>query len=446
MKPFDTKSRNYNVIIIVCFFLFQLFIHSVIPIQGDGAYFARALDNGTTLSSFLCERYQTWSSRLIIEAVLVFVSQHVWLWRVTDSLVMLILALTLNRLCFDKTTTSNLLLTMLAVLMYPFADMSTASFCATTVNYLWPLTAATIALLPLKNDNNNPVFLTIASLSALFAANQEQVSCLLFFIGFIFLINNLNFKKEWLYPFLLTLISFFSIVFQATCPGNHVRTTEAAQALYPLWPSLNIFDKVYLSLANTATVMANNAILVSSFAVLALLILFFRKSEKRFGKIISILVALFFIVVNIFRIYTIISHSNSTLFEFSSTEAHPLQFSASSVFLLLYSLVFIVSLFWLTWRVFSNENLIPLLILSAGFISKMALTFSPTINSSGRCATIFFYFSIIVVALMMIKHRGKLIPRRMAIIFITVCAVYALAKYSSMYYLVVNKIGTLGIA
>ena len=52
----------------------------------DDWYFYSASKSGQGLFAFLNMRWQTWSSRLIIEAFLCVTTRSIWLWRVLDSL------------------------------------------------------------------------------------------------------------------------------------------------------------------------------------------------------------------------------------------------------------------------------------------------------------------------------------------------------------------------
>lgn len=56
----------------------------------DDWYFRGVAISGQSLLSFLNRRWQTWSSRLIIEALLCVTTRSIWLWRMLDSLNMVL--------------------------------------------------------------------------------------------------------------------------------------------------------------------------------------------------------------------------------------------------------------------------------------------------------------------------------------------------------------------
>ena len=54
------------------------------PEASDAMWFFRNQLDAYTLKDYLIIRYQTWSSRFLIEGVLVYLSRHVLLWKILD--------------------------------------------------------------------------------------------------------------------------------------------------------------------------------------------------------------------------------------------------------------------------------------------------------------------------------------------------------------------------
>ena len=139
---------------------------------GDDYYFMTCLDD-TSFGAFMVKRWYGWSSRLVIEGVLVLVLQQpILVWKVLDILVSVLIAWLLcgffcsgygkhgsgSSIQTDKNTLSgtrtvvpltSLILFLCLLLSYDFREMDSAGYMTTTINYWWPLAALMVAALPL---------------------------------------------------------------------------------------------------------------------------------------------------------------------------------------------------------------------------------------------------------------------------------------------------------
>ena len=140
MKQTDRKKWG----LLAGMFLLLLLAHTLIRADfGDDLAYQNILAN-QSLSSFLRERYYTWSSRVLIEAVmLLFVTGNVWLWKIADSLMVLLFLWAVSELFGGESVQEKLRAQMLMFCMIwivPFFSLSSAGWITTTINYLWPLT------------------------------------------------------------------------------------------------------------------------------------------------------------------------------------------------------------------------------------------------------------------------------------------------------------------
>lgn len=125
--------------------------HLVIKISaGDDVVYFQTLMDGRSIWEILAHRYATWSSRMAIEFVLIPLVQVPWLWKILDIIVFTLIPVLLYRLLFlnpekyldmecNINKTAGKWLVCAFMLLYPFSDMVSAGWIATTVNYLWPL-------------------------------------------------------------------------------------------------------------------------------------------------------------------------------------------------------------------------------------------------------------------------------------------------------------------
>lgn len=224
----DNKKKNiyifllFIVVILAYHFLLREYI-------GDFREMFSPLMDTDTLGEALRKRYETWSSRVFIEAPLILLAHNngVLLWKVCNVFVWIALALSLMYLTHYK---NNVMLIGL-ILMYPVIDMASAGWIATYINYLWPLTAGCISLIALdKMYFDKRIYFPEAVmylLLELFATNFEtfgmMYACiLLWYIGNLWYEKKIKLKKVcfWL---LQMAIAVGNMIFALTCPGNFIR-------------------------------------------------------------------------------------------------------------------------------------------------------------------------------------------------------------------------------
>lgn len=224
----DNKKKNiyifllFIVVILAYHFLLREYI-------GDFREMFSPLMDTDTLGEALRKRYETWSSRVFIEAPLILLAHNngVLLWKVCNVFVWIALALSLMYLTHYK---NNVMLIGL-ILMYPVIDMASAGWIAIYINYLWPLTAGCIALVSLdKMYFGKKIYLceAIGYLAfELFATNFETVGvmygCILVWYAVHFCIDRRPKIKEIVFWMLQTLIAAGNVLFALTCPGNSAR-------------------------------------------------------------------------------------------------------------------------------------------------------------------------------------------------------------------------------
>ena len=147
----------------------------------DMVYFKTLLDGNSSLGEILAHRYETWSSRMVIEVVLIPLVHCPLLWKILDIVIFTSLPVLLCGL-LGVTGRGRWVVTGL-VLLYPFADMASAGWIATTTNYLWPLWGVLVIGMVLKQlrcGRKVPVWEVAAALLACaYAGSQEQAAVLL---------------------------------------------------------------------------------------------------------------------------------------------------------------------------------------------------------------------------------------------------------------------------
>lgn len=413
------------------FFVLFVVIHSVLPMHSDDLLYGRLLDEGS-LTDVIGMRYRTWSGRVLIDATLTLLMRSFWIWKIADALIMTLLVWVMNKLVFSRATARNILLSFLVVLLYPFHDMRFAGFAASTVNNLWPLAFLLCSFIPVISQYRGeriPRWLFVMSgCASVFAAGHEQSTCILFGVGFVAFLRFLHEKQHWGYALWIGGIGLAGIVFALTCLGNYERLAAETQNYYPLWSDVSMLEKAYLALASTTYLMLNNYAILAACCLLSVIVIWCR-GASRACKWGSVGVVFFLVAVFCWRLFCIITHRHSVLFEYRTQEADPF-----NGYLLVVGLAMCLALLWCVKMVWKDKPYIPVGVLLMGLASHFIMGMSPTIFISGARTMIFLYFSVLILILMMARDFYQVIPHKLRGVLVTLCAVYVCAKYVVMVY------------
>ncbi len=226
--------------------------HLDLSIGDSVTYFCKQ----TATLQFLLERYNTWSSRFFIEALLTPLARHDTLFLVLNTLVMAITPLLLLTLFTTKQIRNHAWVVFALISFYPIVDMGTAGWRATMINYYWPLAAGLFAL-RLRTTPFSLRWIPLC-IALLFACNHEQ---LCFILCTVFTVNaavKLHRRQdgpaaEWaaaLIPLLLCLLSMAVIL---ASPGNTCRQMVSTVEFYPGFLDLPLFYRAFLGFESTCS-------------------------------------------------------------------------------------------------------------------------------------------------------------------------------------------------
>ena len=389
------------------FFSFLFFIHCFTKFGGDDtSYFSLMLDT-YSLFSFLKMRYLSWSSRIIIEGFLVVLSRHLYLWRILDSFIYTLLIYASNRLFFKKISFKNLLLTGLVLLLYPFLLVGETGYCATSLNYLWPLALMMVGFLPyrfyLYHERIPRYLYPISVLSILYAVNHEQAVCIVFAVSVFFLIYAFIQKSSKRYPILLVLLSTISLIFILTCPGNSNRMGIELAHYYPDYINANIMDKIYLGMVSSTSILLDCTWVIYFFSFILFLSII-RNVKRRIPKIIANIYFGILTFILFFKIYYLIKNYQYGLFNYFTQVGHVFVFSRTNIcWLLLIGFLF-CTMIYLFYQLDKKKCIIPIFILLLGCGSRLMMGFSPTVFASGKRTVIFLFFSFLFLSILLIKR------------------------------------------
>lgn len=422
-QTFKKFIKDYYPFIL--FFVLMLLMHLIMGVNGDDIKYSKVLSN-QTVAGYINYRYHNWSSRLVIESILIVLArQSIILWGILDSVIYAVAVYYTVKLFNYKNSKHIAFLGVLLFLMYPFHEMASAGWMATTLNYLWCFAFGMIASIPLINwaydeKTSIPVYI-ISFLALIYAVNQEQCCALIFGFNILILLNCLITKKKLnRYNILVILVSFASMIFILTCPGNSIRFAAETSYWYPQFASYGILENIYLGIIPTFSLLLEEKIIFPLF-YLILTLAALTKVKNKYLKYALYLNAVFILFLvgykTLLDISTLGTALNSnTLTQLTSPFAGvvniipPLKqalvvmryetIAEMNVLTIAIALYLLISCCLLLVKVFGNIR--PLVMFLAGFASKFITAFSPTVFVSGPRTMIFFYFILIMLILMLI--------------------------------------------
>lgn len=427
--------RKYLPFII--FFLLLLFLHIFMHFRCDDIFFSNRIQDNNFLG-FISGRYQYWSSRIVIETILVLMTKSMVIWAIVDTLLTTIGIYYLIKLvnANDKKIVQY---GLLLFLMYPLCDLSSAGWIATTLNYSWCFACGMISFIPLIksycNEKTNLFFYIIAIFGIIFATNQEQSCALIFGFNLLYLLN-IIIKKEKInkYNILALVLSLISLLFILTCPGNALRFSAEIINWYPEFANFGILQKIYLGIIPTVGILLRDKLIFLIFYVLANMTLLYKVKNKNL-KYILYLNIIFILALTIFKpiLLNCFPGFEKPFSILMSSEIPHGQIKATLVAVTI-SFYLLLSSCLMLYKVFS-KNLFPMIVFIAGFMSRFIMGFSPTIFASGTRTMFFFYMALILLALMLINKllEENLIDGRKNTIINIIFIAFALLNYINVF-------------
>ena len=389
---------------------------TVSPFTHDGIYFA-ALKG--SIISIVINRYFTWTSRVIIESIMLFVLKNFngILWNIINALIIILLYYSLNKIFNKKKELYISYIIIILIMLYSYNDMNTAGWSATTINYLWPLSLGIFSFIPIVHKCSNKIlFLTIPAL--LFTCNQEQCAALVFGFSLLFLMYSYrNNKRINRLALIYLLISIIGIVFALTSPGNANRAILESQTWFTDFNELGILNKLLISFSNTYEVLLGRINYIIILLYIALTYYFYKNKNIKL-MILSIILTIGTIIIPKLNIYIL----NTLYYSYHVQNENVIPIlklnSMSYIISLIISLIYLISTIILLSKIKKKElNILCPIIYVASIASRMIVGFSPTIFTSSFRTSIFMNFLIIMIIILIIKNI-KLLKKEKKLIVI----------------------------
>lgn len=372
MKEYLFKNRYLCLYVCFLMCIFIAYNFSCELNSGDAEFFSKQIFD----LSYIQNRYKTWTSRIFIEYFVVFFCHHHILFRILNLCLIFPIYISIAYLLNFRSVYS-ILIVIIGCFCYHFQDMESAGIIPTCLNYWWPLASmfGMLTFFKMYIKSGKEYFYYLCFPSGMLAANSEQFCIALFMIFSIYAIRIYIDKKVVSNKVLLLLLFLLlSLLFILTCPGNYARYAANISYWYPDWPQLNFFEKTYNGLVFIGKRYFFSWNTIMPFFSLVLLATLVRQEKLKIFMLFPIIIQFFC--------------------PFKS------EFPSFIIFFISASIV-IIQIISINIVILSNYNrIIVFVLLFIGIISRMVLTYSPTVYASSMRTFIIMDFSLLISALL----------------------------------------------
>ena len=431
-------KKVHIVMLLSLVFIGSLIVLSFIGYSdGDDTFFLEYCGS-MGLGEYLKWRYETWTGRMISEALMhIFFNANLWIWRVVNAGMLVALptalaALKQKVLFYDSKIYERekygmwLIGLLMALLTYALLDIKAFGYSAIwitgSMNYLWPMVCGVVTLgivaeVAFGTGEVSTWKYVIAWLCAVIAAmSSEQMGAVLLAFEIICIAEKVWKKKK--VPMkivILAVVTLGAFLVSGLAPGNALRIVSAIEHNMPQFEQLTFGERFFLLAQWLISSFANeNAVFLIAIWLVGIILLVFRikdgnltHKETLRAKCYAIAGALFLCVAVAGKCgATRLNDIGINLAEMTGlieqvpqvTEMSMLQWRALVwwLFAMLFTLFFL-------WEV-SREKLLVTLTYMGAVASEVILIFSPTIYSSGE--RVFFLAGLMLMFIVMMLYEA----------------------------------------
>ncbi len=406
------KMKKFILPLYYAFISFLFTLESIIYINdaGDQTSFAHMAQK-YGFFEFAIYRYKTWSSRLLIESVTMFMSNHYLLFDVTVLISVAIFFYCFNGIFLreEKYRKLQFVSPVIFLLSFPSLFFTSAGLIATVTNYLFPMISFVIAWYCIIQEKH---WYTILSLPFLvFACMQEQFTVYAFILFVFALISSyLECKRINKNYFIATCVSLLGLVSGLLCPGSANRLTTETKIWYPGFETISFPVKIIKGYLETNRVLFVTSELNIVYLLLVLIIVVSIMKKQYFATFVSGTV-IYTVITQRLGMNSLLTAVQRTIDNQNKSEI-PNYFSLKENLypIVLYTLILCivavaVFMIFKEWK----GGLTALVVLAAGYASRMTVSLSPTIYASGLRTYTPLIFSFVIVILLLSKEISGII-------------------------------------
>lgn len=399
------KSDNFPLFIYI---VFIAIIHIFMTKESDDIFFSTICSNSNiSLFEFLRQRYILWTSRIIIEGVLVTFCQFLpmIIWKVVNIGMFYLLIHSISEIFVDKEKRKYNALICIVLLAIPFDIFKEAGWMATMNNYLWVgaigLYSISVFKKFMKNEKVSIWQKIFFVLATIYASNQEQMAGILFIIytviGGLYIIKNKKCNPIIIINYIIIILQMLLVFI---CPGNLNRKISEETTWFPGFSDLSIIEKGKIGIITMMDYCIDSGRVVFFALIILIAYIIWKKYQNNFYRLIGcaplILVIMFKYAMRILNepehIYLI---QNSNLFNWAKCAYYVVILGLIGIEL------------FIIFKDDKNKLITAILVYFVGFISRFIIALSPTIYASGERTALFWYISILVLIILNIQQINK---------------------------------------
>ncbi len=417
MKISHGIKKIFWIIIVITIFALQFVCKEHL---GDDIFFSAALDD-RCLGDFLKMRYRTWTSRIVIETILVYVAKwNPFIWRIGNAIMIIILICAVSKAFGQGEETENRIIFSCLLPFIPIASLKSAGWITTTVNYLWVLALGLVVIVSLRRIVEGQLrfpgfFISLPAL--IYAANMEQMAAILLGAYLVTGVYMASAKKPipWMY-FIQFFIVILSLCFILFSPGNMRRTMVETEKYFPIFDQLTVFEKLSMGFLVTLRYYVGNDGGRPIFLILCatlLLCMIARKIKGIFQWAVAIFpllsIALLAFMKILFRaglwqkgarVLEVIWNNNSIAAASIFKEEY---IRLQILYYMVVLLCILMTIYWIHGR--TRETLLELTLLLGGLLSRILMGFSPTIYASGDRTALFASIALLIIVMRNVQRN-----------------------------------------
>ena len=398
--------KKYYLPIYYALISFLFTLQSIVYINdvGDQLSFAKMAQH-YGFFEFALYRYQTWSSRLLIESLTMFMSAHYLVFDITMFIAVVCFFYCFNGIFLknDKYWGLRFITPALFLLIFPSIFFTSAGLIATATNYLFPLVAFVIGWYCL--EKKGLAWLVLSFPFLILACMQEQFTIFALITFSFYLLKDWFKKKKVNYNYLVgTVLAFIGTVSAMVAPGSAHRNLVETKTWYPGFDKLSLVVKVAKGYMETNRVLFVTSeltiiyLLLINILVLSLLKRHYLASFLSGSVLYTVLSNRLGSTSILTAVQRVIDFQNQQPITKFSFKANLYPITIYAVLLLVITIAIFI-LFEDKWQATS-----AIVILAVGYAARMSVSLSPTIYASGLRTFTPLIFSGLIVVIMIYRE------------------------------------------
>lgn len=418
-----TKIKNFfksntRIAVLILFILEFCISIWITPDKYDSEFFINQVKEMSVLN-FVKMRYQTWTSRILIETLIgVILLKSRFIWVILNTIMMTILGYSILKLFVKDDNKSLTWMTICFIFLYPLNKIASCDWGAGSMNYTWPLAMLLFSAISIKKiwqgEKIAKYQYLLYSLALIFACNQEQSCAIAFGAYFIFtFLYILKHKKAHSFLIIQCIFIILSLLFIATCPGNYARKNDEIATYYMNFVSFSMLDKISLGLTSTVNQLLLNTNVVFLVFSLVTTVYIFKQYKNNLYRAISLIPFVACLVFGVFKDIVCRAYPYFGIFcEILMNEGVMLTaenyFNFMNFLPLVLAFVILGSMLLNILLIFKNlKSNIAIVIFVLGVMSRVALGLSPTVFASTDRTFLFFEFALIIISVLIWQEFMK---------------------------------------